>query len=84
MAEIIDQPISVSLISDIKLNKVYPYFFKWQNRIYKINQVGLHHTERVGRILFHIFSVTDGSNFFRLSFNTETLFWKLEEIENGF
>ncbi len=82
MAEIIDQSVSVSLISDAKLKKVYPYFFKWQNRIYKISKIGLHHTTRVGQTLFHIFSVSDGENFFRLSFNTETLFWKLEEIEN--
>jgi hypothetical protein len=43
----------------------------------------LHHTFRSGRTLFHVFSVASKSLFFRLVLNTDTLFWRLEEISDG-
>jgi hypothetical protein len=43
----------------------------------------LHHTFKSGRILFHVFSVASKSLFFRLVLNTDTLFWRLEEISDG-
>lgn len=64
-------------------SQAVPLKVRWQGRVYKINKLGLHHTQRAGRILHHIFSVTDGNTFFRLNFNTETLDWILEEISDG-
>lgn len=59
-----------------------PKWVKWNNRVYKIKKVGLHHTYREGRTLYHIFSVATDSCFLRLKFNTESLLWKLEEIDD--
>ncbi len=73
MSEQIDESVSVNLC-------ISPTSLFWRGRGYQINKVGLHHTTREGRTLFHIFSVTDGANFFKLQFNTETLGWKLLEI----
>lgn len=74
MSETIDDQISVNLC-------VYPTSIVWRGREYQVSKVGMHHTTHEGRTLFHIFSVTDGVNFFKLEFDTETLGWKLLEIE---
>ena len=60
-----------------------PWVVYWRGRRYTITKIGLHHIVREGRVLFHIFSVTDGTTFFRLRFDTETLGWKLLEVEDG-
>ncbi|MBI3955078.1 hypothetical protein HY338_01435 [Candidatus Gottesmanbacteria bacterium] len=79
----IDELVSVELIFDSRKKSVYPRRLKWQNRIYAIDKIGLHHTVRRGRDLFHIFSVSARNSFFRLSFNTDNLHWRLEEVEEG-
>lgn len=80
MIEEINEPVSVSLVYNADYKKSYPHIVKWHTRIYKITKIGLHYTKRIGQTLFHIFSVTDGKHFFRLSLNTNDLFWKLEAI----
>lgn len=83
MIQKISVPVSVSLISDYQKSCVYPKAVLWNGRVYKITKVGLHHTFREGRVLFHIFSVVTDTLFFRLKLNSETLGWQLEEISDG-
>ena len=83
MAESINESISVALWSNHTTNKILPYSIYWQGRRYQITTVGLHHMIREGRVLIHMFSVTDGTTFFKLRFNTETLGWKLLEVDHG-
>ena len=83
MAESIDESVSVSLVTNCSAKTVIPSFISWNGRRYAITRVGLHYMERVGRVLFHIFSVTDGVTYFKLRFDTENLGWKLLEIENN-
>ena len=61
----------------------YPRWVKWQNKVYKVEKVGLHHTYREGKVLYHVFSVATKTLFMRLILDTETLSWKLTDIENG-
>lgn len=60
-----------------------PKWIKWKNKVYKIEKVGLHHSFREGRVLYHAFSVATKTLFFRLVLDTETLNWRLEEISDG-
>lgn len=60
-----------------------PKKFKWRGRTISIQNIDMHHSVRVGRCLYHIFSVSDGSWYFRLKFDTETLTWTLEEFSDG-
>lgn len=83
MAESINESVSVALWSNHTTNKILPYSIYWHGRRYQITTVGLHHMIREGRTLLHIFSVTDGTTFFKLQFDTETLLWKLLEIDHG-
>ncbi len=76
MAEQISEPVLVGMSET-------PKWVKWKGRVYKIESVGLHHTFARGRILYHTFSVATKTLFMRLTLNTETLGWRLEEVENG-
>ncbi len=76
MAQRISEHITVGM-SDT------PKWVKWKNRVYKIDKIGLHHTFREGKILYHVFSVTAKSLFLRLKLNTENLSWRLEEVDDA-
>ncbi|MBP9817200.1 hypothetical protein KBC75_00400 [Candidatus Shapirobacteria bacterium] len=75
-------PISVISSFDSATNRVGPRKFFWRGVDYTVSQIGLHHTIRRGQTLFHIFSVTANQTFFRLSLNTDNLFWELQEVSN--
>lgn len=81
MAEFINESVSVNLLFNHFKRSVMPTSLYWRGRRYAITKVGLHHFLREGRVLVHVFSVTDGTTFFRLRFDTETLGWKLLEID---
>ena len=81
MSEAINETVSVMLLTNHLQKTVSPSVLSWRGRQYRITNVGLHHTAREGRVLFHYFSVTDGTTFFRLRFDTETLGWRLLEVE---
>lgn len=78
--EEIQETISVHSYSNNQTHKSGPVVLQWRGKSYRITNIGTHHRIREGRVLFHIFSVTDGSTYFKLRFDTETLNWKLLEI----
>jgi len=83
MTEKISEPVSVSLGFDHIKGKSSPKWVVWNGRMYPVVKVGLHHTFRQGRTLFHVFSVISKTAFFRLVFNTDSLHWSLEEVGNN-
>jgi hypothetical protein len=83
MIQKLSVPVSVEMIYDHKSRKVFPKFVLWGEKIYPITKIGLHHTFREGRVLYHAFSVCTKSVFFRLILDSETLHWRLEEISDG-
>lgn len=76
--EKVDQPIEV--LAAFRKDRAEPMTFKWGNCYYQVKKVNLVHTEREGRDKVYYFSVSDDTTSFRLSFRTETLAWKLEEM----
>jgi hypothetical protein len=83
MIQKISAPVSVQLVYDHHLHMVSPRQILWDGKVIRIAKVGMHHTIREGRTLFHIFSVVSNDLFFRLKLDTDTLFWTLEEIADG-
>lgn len=83
MIQKISAPISVQLVYDHRRHTVAPKKLLWDGREYLVTQVGLHHTFREGRTLFHIYSIVSNQLFFRVRLDTDTLFWTLEEIADG-
>jgi hypothetical protein len=80
MIQKISAPISVQLFFDHHLSQAKPTNVIWERRNYPITKIGLHHTYRQGRTLFHVFSAASPTLFFKLVLNTDTLHWTLEEI----
>ncbi len=83
MIQRLSAPVSVDFISNHRTRQILPRSLWWDGRLYPIEKVGLHHTYRAGRTLFHVFSVIGKQICFRLSLNTDTLHWQLEEISDG-
>lgn len=80
----ISEPVSVICSHSAFPAYVVPKKVVWKNREYVVKKLGLHHVFREGKTLFHVFSVVTETIFMRLVLNTDTLFWKLEEIgEDG-
>lgn len=73
----INEKVTVGIVNNT------PRYVKRSNKIHTVDKIGLHHTYREGKTLHHIFSVICGSTFMRLNYNTDTLSWILEDIENG-
>jgi len=73
-------PISLTLQYDHHTKKTEIIGVLWEGRQYPIVKLGLHHTYRQGRTLYHVFSVAGQTLFFKLVLNTDTLHWTLEEI----
>lgn len=83
MIEKINEPITVSFTFDSKKRSVRPRVLIWGNKIHAVKKIGLHHKFKKGRTLYHVFSVSSNTMFFRLVLNTENLHWKVEEISDG-
>lgn len=83
MTEAINEKVSVISKYDKTNGAFLPVKLQWQGKVRVVNKLGFHHTKREGRKLFHIFSVTDASLCYCLSFDTETLHWTLLEVSDG-
>jgi len=84
MTQTINESVSVSLTYDSTSKKANPKSIVWNNRLYPITKVGLHHTVKEGEKLLHIFSVATPTLFFKLVFDTSNLQWMAAEIADGF
>lgn len=76
-------PVTVTLLYDHHNRTVVPKNVVFDGREYPIIKMGMHHTYREGRTLFHVFSVASETIFFRLVLNTDNLSWSLEEVADG-
>ncbi len=83
MYELINEKVSVIAVYSREEGRVMPRKIRWQGRDYLIKRLTYYHRIRHGRLLLHIFHVTDGTTDFRLSLNSETLHWTLEEVSDG-
>ena len=83
MIEDINEKVSVSLAFDAKERSVRPYLLKWHGDIKKITKVGYHHRFMQGKVLQHVFTVSDGTMTYRLRLDTDSLHWTLERISDG-
>jgi len=60
------------------------YKIRWRGKEYTINELAYHYKVWEGRTRMHKFAVSTGSLDFRLSYDTENLFWLLEEVSDGY
>ena len=73
------EPVNVWVL--FKQNLIQPYLFIWKNRKIKIETVNLIHSCKSGNMPIYHFSVSANGNFYRLGFDTKSLKWFLEAVE---
>ena len=78
MLEILE-PINVWVL--FKGSLIQPWCFFWKSRQIKIDKINLVHTSKEGSTTFYHFSVSSMGNFYRLKFDTQSLKWFLEAVE---
>ena len=74
---------SVEVIASFGKNGVFPRVIKLGERAYKILKVNLIHTIKEGAVRIYFFSVSDGTNAWKLGFNTESLRWWVEDYASA-
>lgn len=83
MSEKINEKVSILTVFNRTTGRVMPYRMQWQGRTYVMTKLAYHHKARLGRLIMHVFHVSDGKNDYRLLLNTENLQWTLEEVVYG-
>lgn len=83
MIQKISAPVSVTLVYNHHQQRSLPTTIIWEGKKHTVVTLGLHHTYRQGRTLYHVFSVASQTLFFKLVLNTDNLHWWLEEIADS-
>jgi hypothetical protein len=65
-----------------KENGVFPMKINWKNREYKVSELNLHYTRLIDGAINHIFNIVAGGAVMELHFNTKTLVWTVEQIQD--
>jgi hypothetical protein len=61
--------------------KVRPLRFKCSGRLLEVKEITYFWKTREGQSQIYHFSVSDGKTLYELSFNTNSLLWRLENLE---
>ena len=70
---------TVEVIAVFSGGGIFPRILKYGKHRYRISKVNLVHTIKEGTVRIYFFSVSDGSNAWKLGFNTESLKWWVED-----
>ena len=83
MINYVNEEVSVITVYNAETHTIKPVAMKWNGKRHTIVRVAFYHPVRKGRVLHHVFSVTDGAMDFRLDFNSENQQWHLMEVSDG-
>lgn len=75
--ERISQPVEVLVV--FRDSRPEPMMFRWANKYYQVRRIQTIYAERQTLGKRMIFSVSDDRDIFRLSFQSDTMKWQLEE-----
>lgn len=75
---LIDEKIEVLAL--FRQARIYPRLFIWREKRYRIKRLNYNWQQRRGRELINYFSVDTGSDLYQISFNNETLGWRIDKI----
>lgn len=83
MYETINEPIDMIAIFGKGYQDIKPYKFRWGAKEFVVTKIGYMHKVKDGKKVIHIFSATDGTNFFELRFDAEDVSWLLGRTWDG-
>lgn len=85
MIETIKEKVEVIMLFTLKPSpKTQIYKLRWRGKEYIISQIAYHHKVWDGRTRLHKFALSSNGLDFRVTYDTENLFWILEEVSDGF
>ena len=61
--------------------RIKPVRFNWSGKLFEIKEITYTWKTEEGKKKIHHFSVTDGRTLYELTFDTDTLLWRLETLE---
>jgi hypothetical protein len=61
--------------------RIRPVRFRWSGRLFDIKEITYSWKTKEGLKDIYHFSVTDGRTLYELTFDTQSLLWKLEGLE---
>ncbi|MBP7928142.1 hypothetical protein KAZ57_03275 [Patescibacteria group bacterium] len=80
MSQKIGEKVSVVVAFDHAKRKTQPIKVVWRNHTYTFKQFGFYHKYKHGDTTFHVISAVCDNLNFRLTLNSETLSWTLDEV----
>ncbi|RMG75060.1 MAG: hypothetical protein D6710_00660 [Nitrospirae bacterium] len=75
----IDEPVGV--VATFYQGRIRPLKFRWGDRVIPVKSVTYQWIRQDGFKRLYFFSVTDGKTLYNLSYDGDTLTWRLEAVE---
>jgi hypothetical protein len=73
---------TISVIASFCLPyRIKPVRFNWSGRLFEIKEITYTWKTKEGKKNIYHFSVTDGGSLYELTFDTDSLLWRLENLE---
>ncbi len=69
----------IQVLAWFKNGKIFPRGFLWNNKEYKVECVTYHWQERIGNAMISYICVSTDSGVYQISFNPESLSWRLDK-----
>ena len=83
MTDHINEEVGVIAIYQAGKPNPLPWKVKWKSRYFTFKQVDLCHSVWDGKTLHYVYSVCNGTSYFRLDYNTRSQKWFLMEMSDG-
>lgn len=61
--------------------RIKPLKFRWAGRLFEVKDITYTWQTKEGQKEIYHFSVTDGKTLYELSFDADSLIWKIENLE---
>ncbi len=62
-------------------NKIKPLRFHWSGRLHDVKEITYTWKTKEGQSEIYHFSLTDGKTLYELSFDADSLVWRVERVE---
>ena len=61
--------------------RIRPLRFRWSGRLFEVKEITYTWKTREGQGNIYHFSLTDGKSLYEITFNADSLIWRLENLE---
>ncbi|HLB60754.1 MAG TPA: hypothetical protein VJL83_04075 [Patescibacteria group bacterium] len=77
-----NERVKVLSLYDPAFGGMLPQMIHWGGQDHRVSEITAYRRARVGNLFFHTYLVKNGSYYFKLFLDSETLSWRLQEIDD--